>query len=484
MLLKRLMLVTLLCLAYTAKAQVLQWSNPTKIRGSAVFSKVLGENKHGVYVLRYRNRFYTKSIILEKYNHLLSLDQTKVIDLKNARLVKIYLLSDSILLIKSQYNRLSATNSLIAQYYSYNFKPRGKPINLVETQAKEYGDRGDFKIRASDNEKLISLLYTEKDEADKMVVHHRLYNSQLQPQRSKDWVFPYTEEELYLQNYVVLNRGALAILAIHTKRQKRKVVQKTHKVFYLNENNELSDFIVSDTAAIKNAELVYNRYKDDFKVVGLYGDQEEYGIQGVLFYTLDEARESGQLQLNKFEQGFIEEVNQNNINRKDIVAEGFDFLSCVPRSDGGLLIVAEQKEIAQEDDIIMVNGIPQSTSKNIYNFNEILVMNYDSEGFLDWYNVITKNQTTVNDGGYYSSAVVYVNDKFIEVYYNDQLRSTGEIMQYTLFNNGVSQSRKLLKLELDYVALIPRESRQVSSNKIIIPTLKNRRFALLKLIYN
>jgi hypothetical protein len=484
MLLYRVMLLAFLFITLSAKGQVLQWSNPTKIRGSAVFSKVLGENKHGVYVLRYRNRFYTKSVILEKYNHLLSLDQSKIIDLKNARLTKIYLLQDSILLVKSQYNRLSATNTLIAQYYSYNLKPRGKPITLVETPSEEYGDKGDFRLRISDNQMLISLLYTEKDEEKNLVVHHRLYNAQLQLQRQKDWVMPYDATELYLQDYVVLNKGAIAILARHTQRKRKKILEKTHNLFYLNQHNELSDFVVSDTLDIKNAEIIYNRYADDFKVVGLYGFREEYGLEGILFYHLDSARKQGHLQINPFEKSLIEEANQNNINRKDIITEGFDLLKCIPRSDGGMLIVAEQKEIAQEDDIIMVNGIPQSTSKNIYNFNEILVMNYDNEGFLDWYKVITKNQTTVNDGGYYSSAVVYTNDKFIEIYYNDQLRSTGELMQYTIFNNGVSKSRKLLKLELDYVALIPRESKQVSSNKIIIPTLKNRRFALLKLIYN
>jgi len=149
-----------------------------------------------------------------------------------------------------------------------------------------------------------------------------------------------------------------------------------------------------------------------------------------------------------------------------------------------MLLIAEQKEIATEDDIVLVNGIPQSTSKNIYNFNELLVLNYDSSGFIDWHNVITKNQTTINDGGYFSSAVVFVGEKFVQLIFNDQLRSTGDVMQYTIYNNGVLQSNKLLKNELENVVIIPVESKQVSSNKVIIPTSKNRRFALLKIIYD
>ncbi len=147
------------------------------------------------------------------------------------------------------------------------------------------------------------------------------------------------------------------------------------------------------------------------------------------------------------------------------------------------MLIAEQKDIATEDDIILVNGIPQSTSKNIYNFNELLVLNYDAEGCMDWNKLITKNQTTVNDAGYYSSIVIFVGEKFVQLLYNDQLRSSGDVMQYTIYNNGYVEANKLLKAQLDYVAIIPSEAKQVSSNKVIIPTSKNRRFALLKLSY-
>jgi hypothetical protein len=119
-----------------------------------------------------------------------------------------------------------------------------------------------------------------------------------------------------------------------------------------------------------------------------------------------------------------------------------------------------------------------------YNFNELLIINYDSSAFIDWHKVVTKNQTTVNDGGYFSSVAIFVGDKYIQLLYNDQIRSSGDVMQYTIYNNGVEESKKLLKTELDFVAIIPEESSQVSSNKLIIPTSKNRRFSLLKLVYN
>ena len=86
------------------------------------------------------------------------------------------------------------------------------------------------------------------------------------------------------------------------------------------------------------------------------------------------------------------------------ISGDFKLKSCVPKSDGGVVIIAEQKDITKESDVYVINGISQSTAKNIYKFNEILTLSYDNEFFTEWQHKITKNQITINDGGYFSSA--------------------------------------------------------------------------------
>ena len=241
--------------------------------------------------------------------------------------------------------------------------------------------------------------------------------------------------------------------------------------------------MITDSVEIKSAKLAYSRADDAVRIVAFYGIEDTPGLVGTLTFKLSIDRTYGILNCSPFPEKLINNVELND--RKDgAISEGFGILEAIPRSDGGMLIIAEQKEVATEDDIILVNGIPQSTSKNIYNFNELLIINYDSSAFIDWHKVVTKNQTTVNDGGYFSSVAIFVGDKYIQLLYNDQIRSSGDVMQYTIYNNGVEESKKLLKTELDFVAIIPEESSQVSSNKLIIPTSKNRRFSLLKLVYN
>ncbi len=162
-----LLLLAFVAIASLGQSQVLQWSNPTKLRGTAIFTKVVGENEHGVFMMRYRNRFYTKNVILEKYDHHLSYQLGKSIELKNARLIKVKLMKNGVLIIKSSFGRKNETNQLYAQLYSFDFKPISREVLLVETPVRTYGDRGNYRVRISDNQEHVAVVFSNQDEQKK-----------------------------------------------------------------------------------------------------------------------------------------------------------------------------------------------------------------------------------------------------------------------------------------------------------------------------
>ena len=477
------LVVLLLIVSSTqAHAQLLQWSNPTKIKGAAVFTKVLGENEKGVYILRYRNRYFSKSVVIDRYNHLLSPEASVTIDLKNARLIRVYMTKDGILLVKSKYNKSSQKNDLVWMKYSFDLSAEGEPMVLESTKVKDFGDRGNFRMRSSDDLTKLMLVHTEEFSKDSVLVHFRKFDIEFNLLSSKDVLLPYASENFVIKDFKITNTGEGILHTAYLSRDRRKVVNSTHSL-YVWSDSSLQDFVVADEWSVHASKLVYHRDRDDVSLVAYYGYKDTYGTLGVLFYKLNSERTDGELTLGNFSNTLIDKVKVNDRNN-GAVSEGYEILDAIPRSDGGMLVISEQKEVATEDDVIMVNGIPQSVSKNVYNFNELLILNYDDSAYVDWHKVITKNQTTVNDGGYFSSVVIYVGPKYLRLLYNDQIRSSGDVMEYTLYNNGKSKSSKLLKSELEFVAIIPSEAKQVSSNKVIIPTSKNRRFSLLKIVYN
>mgnify|MGYP000057547295 FL=1 len=478
----RLCLLIFILGTLATQAQVLEWSNPTKLKGGAIFTKVIGENQHGVYLLRYRNRFYTKNIVLERFNHQLVFKKNIHIELRKARLSKLYITSRGILLLKAKYIRQQQENHLIAQWYDFDFKEIGEPVLLTKSAVKEFGDRGNFRIRMSDDLQKILVLTTEESTTNNTLLHYRLFTDSLAALKKHTFRLDYPYKAMVLQDLLVTNTSTVTILANVAPRPTKRYTTTDFHLITLRDST-FCDKQITDSVNLKSPRLTYNRNLDQATVTSFYALKEQRGIVGTLFYSSNNPLDSARLVWSKFSSDLIDQITINDRN-EDAVSEGFNILQATPRSDGGMLIIAEQKNIATEDDVILVNGLPQSTSKNIYNFNEILVLNYDDSAYLDWHKLITKNQTTVNDGGYFSSVVIYTGPKYIQLIYNDQLRSSGEVMQYTIYNNGMEKSKKLLKAEIDFVAIVPSESKQVSSNKVIVPTSKNRRFALLKLVYN
>ena len=91
----------------------------------------------------------------------------------------------------------------------------------------------------------------------------------------------------------------------------------------------------------------------------------------------------------------------------------FKIKKLIPKMDGGTLIIAERSYVTTQSEILYVNGVAHSSFSKIFNNDEVILLNTDSLGNTVWTDVIMKNQSTVNDGGYYNGIVITVNDDLI-----------------------------------------------------------------------
>jgi hypothetical protein len=146
-------------------------------------------------------------------------------------------------------------------------------------------------------------------------------------------------------------------------------------------------------------------------------------------------------------------------------------------------MISENTFNQKEQDIMVVNGVASPQGKNVFTFENILVQNFDSLGKLSWENWVIKNQNTVNDGGMLSSVFVSVIETAIYLFFNDPIASGGDIVYASFLTNGQRDTRVAAKGDEMNAFIIPAEGKQISSDKIIVPVLKDRKFALLKITF-
>jgi hypothetical protein len=161
----------------------------------------------------------------------------------------------------------------------------------------------------------------------------------------------------------------------------------------------------------------------------------------------------------------------------------FNHLKAIPMSHGGITVIAERSSMSFEEDIIYINGVPQNTSRNIYNYDDVFILCMNNAGQILWHRVINKNQSSLNDGGYYSSIAISNTNDLLHIVFNDKMRGNGNVMQYTINGDGDMENKILIRSDREFISVIPVEARQVSSNKLLIPATKDKKFALLKLVY-
>ena len=80
-------------LAYTASqncfSQQILWANKNNLDKKTDFTKVIGQNKFGVYVLKHRNSSFRRYFIVEHFDKRMNLLKSKSFKIPNSELEKI-----------------------------------------------------------------------------------------------------------------------------------------------------------------------------------------------------------------------------------------------------------------------------------------------------------------------------------------------------------------------------------------------------------
>jgi len=469
-------------------AQDMEWSNTRRLKGSAVFTYVIGEGSNGIYLLRYRNRFFSRQVILERYRDKLGYASSQSIRLRKARLLSAELINDTIYLFTTHYDRNNAFNELKVQAFREDLEPIGEQVSLSNSSLADYYDKGDFSMKLSQDRKSFLVAFTDRAEDDTRIINlesFRIGTWRKEIDRALQLPIKYDDFTLADMSF---DNGSDAFLMIGQVLRSPKKAFEPYKSFSLyhfrSDDVEISDFVLNDSNLfVQSPRLNMNRWKDQMVVTGFYSNTNPRTFIGVynLFYDLNEGQPY--FQVTPFSAELVEALKPGQDIESGTELQDISFLEIIPTSEGGMTLVTENSSISSEEEVINVNGIPQAMSRNIYNYGNILVMSIDSAGTAKWDHVINKSQSSMNDGGYFSSAIVGHTRSNIYIIYNDQMRNNGDVMQYTVSNQGNVSNKILLRSNEDFISVIPGEARQIAYNELLLPTNKDRHFALLKLIY-
>lgn len=488
--LSRLIPILLVFFASTAsKAQNLEWSNTRKLKGSAIFTSVIGENENGIYLLRYRNKFLSRNVVIERYRHQMGFALSKNIVLKRSRLLHIELTEGRILMLFTRFNRKEMLNEVVAQWMDEEAEYIGEPFVVIKANLSDYYDKGDFRIRISNNRKQILICHTEKSVAGNRILSAYVFDPKMTVSISRKWELDMAYDAFALHDLMVDDEANIFFLSnnheLVTKRNSE--IPLDWKLFYYDAKaDNLMDYKMSDSAyVLLGPRFSWDRFMNKVNISAFYGLDDDRQIKGLYNFELfPGSRQEPKITLHEFDERMKSEITGDRPNYGLDEIRNFKILEVIPNSDGGITVVAERSSFTFESDVTYVNGVPQTMSRNIYNYDDVLVMSMDSSLTLKWNHLINKSQSSLNDGGYYSSIIIANTRSKLYIIYNDRLRTNGDVIQYAYTSEGEVNHKILIRSDDDYVSVIPGEARQIAYNKLILPVSKDKKFSLLKLEYS
>jgi hypothetical protein len=184
-----------------------------------------------------------------------------------------------------------------------------------------------------------------------------------------------------------------------------------------------------------------------------------------------------------FDEFFLNKLSSAKIEKFNPDLNDFYIRKIVPRSDGGLIVLAEKFFQTRQTYTYYVNNFPQTSTRIVYNFDETAIYSINPDGKIQFNEVIKKHQSSVGDGGYFSSIISIPTLDYIQVLYNNEGNEQTDITLYSMNYEGISQNKIVVKSSNTNAAIIPTEYKQISANSGIICAIRDKRFTLMRITF-
>ncbi|MFZ4797474.1 MAG: hypothetical protein ACOYMA_08260 [Bacteroidia bacterium] len=428
-------------------------------------------------------------MLIEKFNSKLSLEISKDIPLTiPAFIEKVLLVNQQIFVFISAKNTATNKVDFLVIKLDMNLNQTGGMVMLASIDEFMLNDNIDLTIKNSINKKFYTISFIGKasqNNKEKSALYLYGFDENLIPVYAKTFDINEALNDIGTTNCDMDNEGNYFTILDFPKVGKKKRKNENRKfvlyAFYKSNQNMLEYDISKPGIEIDDLGFVVNNIKKQVNIIGFYAIEEEVNTSGYFYQTIDlkttavvvNMLDSISLKLLKDKISFSKTMDLNDLYIRKII----------PRSDGGVFMVSEKYFITRQSYTYYVNGFPQTNTRVVYNYNDILLLSIKDDGVLEIGDVVNKEQQSVSDGGFYSSITCFVNNDAIYTIYNADVNQEGDVLMNKFNVKGKTDNKILVKAINASVLIIPSDSKQISANSHLVCTIRDKRFTLMRITF-
>lgn len=461
-------------------SQEILWAQTGNKDKKTNFTKVIGQNKHGVYVLKHKNSTFKNYFIIEQFDHKMHLIQSKNIRIGKAKLEKIIVTESEVVYFTRQFMQgyyLSlAMNSLDSNLMFNDIN--SEIISNVDLP----GNFDEFYIQYSENKKRFTVCYFQELDKKSEINVGEIRDRKL---ININKIFLNASlSELKINKFLCDNLGNFYMSYDINKARKTIPISKIFCV-NLEKKYYIDTTLNNGETYINDINYTFNSAHQIIHVAGFWGNEDDQENKGYFYLSITPSSFNfNEVKFITFDRKLVQSIIGLKFEKKGEQLSKFKIKKIINKYNGDIVIIAEKSFVSTQSDVIYINGAPQSSFAKIFTNDEVLILTVNKSGEIVWSEVMFKNQSSINDGGLYNSIVVMTEDDKINILYNDRLSSNSDVIQVTYNEDGTHTKKILINNEQYYALIIPAESNQVTGNSVVIPVNQNKDFTYFKLYYH
>lgn len=362
------------------------------------------------------------------------------------------------------------------------FNSEARPVDsvLIKSYPRE-GNPPRFKVTPSENNKLAA-------------IHHMLPENQLEvlffniEERTMlaDHLYDVSEFDFRrdFRTMFLSNLGELFIILDNTPNSGRRMDQML-SVIKSGVNlsiPQVIDFPVVEYT-IYNMIYRFDNLNQQVVGVGLFTEKTDIESVGVVrFATSTDFSQRPQLSYIPYEQQLIQDFKAGRRSRNEALPN-LIIQDAILRVDGGIILLAEERK---EYERSLYQGRRDFYSMRFavdYYYEDLVLIAIHPDGSGHWQKLLQKKQYSFDDDALYSSFFVFKNPSSVRLLYNDEIKNENTVSEYILTGGGKHERRSVLSTNRQDLKLQIRNSLQISSGEVIIPSIKRNKLKLVKVSY-
>jgi len=478
-------------------AQEIKWSKPVSDNSKMPYMKIMGAGSNGFYVLRSnltfdntkaRSGFKSRKYLLQKFsmdmNLLAEFDLRAPVE--DGRLADLQMVNEKVLLIFYSTDKADNHYKFYAQFLTEAGDLEGSAVLLVEFAAENIDEDNLPGIVTSKDGSKIAFTYRKlSKDREEQYYQTVVLDSTLKHLYVKDFNVMLPVKQYVPLSFLLTDEANFFILGIKFTTDK-KVKSPGESFYLLSGYNKANDQFVNkevkiDDKFLTDVSITADSYNHQVVVIGFYSDRTSYSTAGVFYYSMTEdSLIDSRIYSSPFPQEFmVKFMGERREGRgKELVNYSIDRLML--RKDGGAALVAES---FYQTTRTYWDYYTQSTlSHYYYHFGSIMVVSINPDGRILWGNVVSKDQNSIDDAGYFSSYCSVISGGKLYFMYNKYVNENSSVLITDVDGQG-NQKTNVLFNEVERVSILPNSAKQLDEDLFILPAYKENKFHFVKLVF-